>query len=318
MPERLAIGIDFGGTKILASVVNLDTGKIVASGKKKTKAHDQTDIILRLASVVEEALEDGKVERKKIVGIGIGAAGMVSRERGVLLNAVNLGLKELPLTEPLSRHFGGIPCRLGNDVEVATLGELHFGAGRDCANFICIFVGTGIGSGIVFDGKQYRGFSGTAGEIGHIVLDPNGRPCGCGAMGCLETYASRTAVAKQILSDVQRGIDTSVRDKIDMSKGILRSKTIADALAAGDEVVTRAVADAARYMGMGLGTVMNLINPQRIILGGGLVEAVDKYFTMAAGEARYHALRLASKKVEIVKAQLGDYAGVIGAALLVK
>src|SRR6185437_10822793 len=227
MADRLAVGIDFGGTKILAGVVNVDTGKLVGTGKKKTRQpHEQDDLIKRIASVVDEAIDEAKIDSKKLIGIGIGAAGMVNRQKGILLNAVNLGLQEVALAEPLSDIYK-VPSRLGNDVEVATLGEMKFGAGRNCDDFICIFVGTGIGSGIVVDGKQYRGSSGTAGEIGHIILEPGGRPCGCGAMGCLEAYASRTAVAKQILQDVNRGLDTMVRDKIDLTKGILRSKALA-------------------------------------------------------------------------------------------
>lgn len=316
MGDKLAVGIDFGGTKILAGVVNVETGRLVGTGKKKTRQpHEQDDLIKRIASVVDEALTEANVDPKKLVGIGIGAAGMVNREKGILLNAVNLGLQELPLTQPLADLYK-IPARLGNDVEVATLGELKFGAGRNCSDFVCIFVGTGIGSGIVCGGEQYRGFGGTAGEIGHIPIEPGGRPCGCGGMGCLEAYASRTAVAKQIVADVSRGMDSVVRDKIDMSKGILRSKALSQAVQAGDEVVVRAVNDAARYMGSGLAVVSNLLNPQRIILGGGLVEALDTYFQIAKKEAMFKGLRIATKKLEIVKAELGDYAGIIGAALL--
>jgi glucokinase len=318
MPDKLAVGIDFGGTKILAGVVNIETGKLVGTGKKKTRQpNEQDDLIKRIGSVVDEALSEAKVDKKKLIGIGIGAAGMVDRQKGVLLNAVNLGLKELPLAAPLADMYD-VPCRVGNDVEVATLGELKFGAGRSCDDFVCIFVGTGIGSGIVFDGKQYRGATGTAGEIGHIVIEPQGRPCGCGGMGCLEAYASRTAVARQILADINRGIETSVKDKVDMSKGILRSKTLAQAVQQGDDVVVRAVNEAAIYMGMGLATAVNMLNPKRVILGGGLIEALDHYFHAASKEARYRSLPIASKKLEIVKAQLGDYAGIIGAALLAK
>jgi glucokinase len=318
MADRLAVGIDFGGTKILAGVVNVETGKLVGTGKKKTRQpNEQDDLIKRIASVVDEALAEANVDRKKLIGIGIGAAGMVNRQKGILLNAPNLGLQEVPLAEPLANHYK-VPCRIGNDVEVATLGELSFGAGRNCDDFICIFVGTGIGSGIVYDGKQVRGAGGTAGEIGHIVLDPGGRTCACGAQGCLEAYASRTAVAKQIVADVNRGLETMVRDKIDMSKGILRSKSLAQAVEAKDAVVLRAVEEAARYMGSGIATAVNLLNPRRIILGGGLVEALDHYFNVAAAEGRYRALPIATQKLEIVKAQLGDYAGIIGASLLVR
>lgn len=316
MGDRLAVGIDFGGTKILAGVVNLDTGKLVGTGKKKTRQpNEQDDLIKRITSVVDESLQESGVDPKKLVGIGIGAAGMVNRSKGILLNAVNLGLQEVPLAQPLADHYR-VPARLGNDVEVATLGERTFGAGRNCDDFVCIFVGTGIGSGIVIGGKQYRGATGTAGEVGHIPIEPNGRACGCGAMGCLEAYASRTAIAKQIVADISRGMDSMVKDKIDPTKGILRSKALANAVQAGDKVVVRAVTDAAGYMGLGLTTIANFLNPQRIILGGGLVEALDYYFQVAEQEAKFKCLRIASKKLEIVKAELGDYAGIIGAALL--
>lgn len=318
MSEKFAVGVDFGGTKILSGVVNLETGQLVGTGKKKTRAiQEHDDLVKRLISVVDESLIDAGLELKEIAGIGIGAAGQVNREKGILIYAANIGVSDLPLSQPLADYYK-IPCVLGNDVEIATLGEMHFGAGRKCDNFVCIFVGTGIGSGIVQGGKLYRGATGTAGEIGHIVLDPYGRLCGCGSLGCLEAYASRTAIAKQIVGELTSGSESVIRDKIDMQKGILRSKALADAIDAEDEVVKTAVTQAAHFLGMGLATVMNFCNPQRIILGGGLIEACDYFFQQAAKHARQRALKVPAKKVEIVKAELGDYAGVIGAALMVK
>jgi glucokinase len=257
------------------------------------------------------------VEVKKSVGIGVGAAGMVDRELGILLAAANIGTNDLAIAEPLSAQFG-LPVKLGNDVEVATLGELHYGAGRDCDNFVCMFIGTGIGSGIVMNGKIYYGGYGTAGEVGHIVVVPDGLPCGCGGYGCLETYASRTAIAKTVLYDINHGMDTVLRDKIDPTKGILRSKAIAQALELGDQSTLRAITQAAEFLGIGLATVINFYNPKRIILGGGLVEAVPHFFDLAELEARRRALRIPSRKTEIVRAELGDYAGTVGAALLCK
>lgn len=316
MADTYAVGIDFGGTKILAGVVEMTTGRLIGTCKKKTRVPGDTlDVAKRLTSVVDEAIAAAGLNRKQVSGIGIGAAGMVNRERGVLLNAVNLGLTEIPLTEPLSREFG-VPAKLGNDVEVATIGEMKFGAGKGCDNFICVFVGTGIGSGIVINGKILKGAAGTAGEIGHTVLYPNGRVCGCGAHGCLEAYASRTAVAKFVANEVARGQDSMVKEKIDPTKGILRSKAISQALEAGDLLVTRAVTDAARSLGVGLATVINLLNPERIILGGGLVEASDMYYRIAAEEAMAKGLAIATKKTEIVKSGLGDFAGIVGAARL--
>lgn len=316
MPDKFAVGVDFGGTKISAGVVSLETGRLVSAAKKKTRqVQEETDVVKRIISVIDDCLNDANVDMKKVVGIGVGAAGMVNRQKGILLAAVNIGANDLPLTEPLSKYYG-IPSKLGNDVEVATLGELTFGAGQGCDDFVCIFVGTGIGSGIVRNGKIIRGATGTAGEIGHMILFPDGKQCGCGAFGCLEAYASRTAVAKNILVDLQRGLDSSIRDKVDMQKGILRSKAISQAIQAGDELVTRAVVDCAQFMGVGLASVVNFYNPQRIILGGGLVEAVDLYLEVAEKEAKRRCLKIPAKKLEVVKAELGDYAGIIGAALL--
>jgi glucokinase len=318
MPEKFAVGVDFGGTKILAGVVNLETGRLIGTGKKKTRqVQERDDVIKRISSVVDKSLADAGLEPHQVLGIGIGAAGQVNRDKGILIYAANIGVSDLSLTQPLTNAYD-IPCVLGNDVEIATLGEMYFGAGRKCDNFVCIFVGTGIGSGIVQDGRLYRGSTGTAGEVGHIVLDPFGRLCGCGSSGCLEAYASRTAVAKEIVGELARGSSSLIKDRIDMQKGILRSKALSDAIAAGDEVVTTAVTHAAQFLGMGLATVMNFYNPQRIILGGGLVEACDYFFDTAAKQARQRALKVPAKKVEIVKAELGDFAGIIGAALMVK
>lgn len=317
MGEKFAVGVDFGGTKTLAAVVNIDNGKLVAVSKKKTKPQEQGDLLKRIMTVVDDALSEANVDLKKVAGIGIGAAGMVNRKDGVLLNAVNIGVQDLPITQPLTERYQ-VPARLGNDVEVATLGELHFGAGRNCDNFVCIFVGTGIGSGIVRDGRMYYGATGTAGEIGHIILYPDGRQCGCGAFGCLEAYASRTAIAKSIVCEMNRGAESQLSDKVDMAKGILRSKALAQALEAGDPVVHNAVVEAAEFMGIGLATIMNFYNPKRIIIGGGVVEAVDLYFEITAQEAQRRALLIPSRKIEIVRAELGDYAGTIGAAMLCK
>ncbi|MBN9396127.1 MAG: ROK family protein [Candidatus Melainabacteria bacterium] len=318
MPEKLAIGVDLGGTKILASLVNLDNGRIIVSAKKKTRTVENgLDLVKRIIATIEECMEAADIGDKKLQGIGIGAAGMVDRERGILLAAANLGANDVPLKAPIEERFG-LKVTLGNDVEVATIGEQNFGAGRDCKHFVCIFVGTGIGSGLVVDGKIQRGFTGTAGEIGHIPVIPDGRPCGCGGFGCLEAYSSRTAIARNILFDLSRGFDSVLRDRIDQDKGILRSKAISQAIEAQDMVTIRSIETAAYYMGIGLSTVINFVNPQRIILGGGLIEAIPDYINRAMEEAKRRALKIPGRKTEIVRAELGDYAGSIGAALLTR
>jgi glucokinase len=316
--SNLAIGVDFGGTKIACGLVDTKTGRLVGTTKKKTRVLDDSkDVQERLQSTIDELLAETNVDIKDISGIGIGSAGMIDRKKGVLLLAPNLGVSQVPITEPLSKHYN-VPCRLGNDVEVGTLGELEFGAGRQCDSFVCIFIGTGIGSGIVCDGKQYLGATGTAGEIGHTIVVPDGRKCGCGGAGCLETYASRTAVAKEILAGLDKGFDSAISDKIDLSKGIIRSKALAHAVESKDELVTHAITKAAQYMGIGLASLINFYNPQRIILGGGLIEAVALYLDVAIKETKLRVLSVPGRKLDIVKAELGDFAGIIGAAMLMK
>ena len=316
MGDSYAIGIDFGGTKVLAGVVNTKTGELVATSKKKTKqAGEQQQLLRRLTIVIEEAVEEAGLEFKNIKAIGIGVAGMVDREKGILLSGVNIGANNLKIAEPLVEHYG-IPVKLGNDVEVATLGEMHFGSGKKCENLVCVFVGTGIGSGIVHDGKIYHGASGTAGEIGHTILFPDGRSCNCGGFGCLEAYASRMAIAKEVVAKMKRGLETSVASEVDENKGLLRSRTLAQAVEQGDKVVTRAVIDAAKHLGTGLATIVNFYNPERIILGGGLVEEVGLYFNIAVEELAAKALPIPGKTLNVKKAKLGDFAGIIGAAML--
>jgi glucokinase len=316
--EKLAVGVDFGGTKIASGVVDLKTGKIVGLGKKKTRSlADQGDVVRRLIATIDEALEQAEISIDKIGGIGIGAAGMVDRGKGILLVGTNIGVNDIPLAEPISQYYG-VPCRIGNDVEAATHAELNFGAGRDCDNFVCVFVGTGIGSGIVNSGVVHFGATQTAGEIGHTIVVPDGKQCGCGATGCLEAYASRSAIAKAILYDIEHGAKSSIADKIDMSRGILRAKAIANAVSEGDELVIATVTNAANFLGIALANVINFYNPRRLILGGGLIEATDLYYKIAEKEARRLALKIPAAQVEIVRAALGDYAGIIGAALLAK
>ena len=317
MPN-LAIGVDFGGTKIACGVVDTKSGRLVGTTKKKTRIlGDEKDVWQRLQSAIDELLAETNIDIKDTLGVGIGSAGMIDRKKGLLLLAPNLGVSQVPITEPIINHYD-IPCRLGNDLEVATLGELEFGAGRQCKSFVCIFVGTGIGSGIICDGVPYLGATGTAGEIGHTIVVPDGRKCGCGGSGCLETYASRTAIAKEILAGVERGLDCAISDKIDLSKGIIRSKALASAVEMRDELVIGAITKAARYMGIGLASLVNFYNPQRIILGGGLIEAVELYFDTAIRETKQRVLSVPARKLDIVKAELGDYAGIIGAAMLMK
>jgi len=314
---KYSIGVDLGGTKIMAGVINTETGEVMGHAKKRTKKERGSEIIVqRIIETVEKAICIAGIPMAEIDTIGVGAAGQVDRERGVLIASPNLDCYDIELKGILESHFK-IPVYVGNDVEVATLGEMKFGSGVGYDNFVCIFVGTGIGSGIVQNGKIVHGATGTAGEIGHIIVDSGGRPCACGSNGCLEAYASRSAIEQKIKAALKRGHKSLVADVI-KDGGAISSSDIQEALAEGDDIVLNCITEAAEYLSSGLASVINFLNPQVIILGGGLIEAVDFFFDITAKKALAKALPTPSNEIQIKKAALGDFSGIVGAAMLKK
>jgi glucokinase len=314
--KPLALGIDLGGTKTLAAVIDVSSGEVVASARKRTRAERGQDFVAhRIIELSEAALKAANMSTSHLLGIGIGAAGQVDREVGVVLNAPNLGGRNLSLREILGTRFD-VPVFVGNDVEVAARGEYLYGSGRCYQNFVCVFVGTGIGSGIVANGQIYTGLTGTAGEIGHIVVQANGRICGCGARGCLEAYASRTAMTKAILAEIYRGRSSVLASQGFSSVKVIRSGLLANAIQRNDELVMEVVKQAAEFLGYGLSSVLNFYNPEAIILGGGVVEAIDLLFDTAVHRARVTALPGPGRSTPIIRARLGDFSGAVGAACL--
>ena len=263
---------------------------------------------------VNELLENSHFDIAQIDSIGIGAPGQVDRERGVLISAPNLNCENLNLKAILEREFY-VPVFLGNDVEIATLGEMKFGAGKDCEDFVCIFVGTGIGSGIVQNGTVRHGATGTAGEIGHIIVDAGGRPCGCGSNGCLEAYASRSAIEARIMGALKKGRSSVITEYMRDDKAI-SSKMIRKSLEHKDELITQILFEASDYLSNGLATIINFYNPELIVLGGGLIDAVDEFYERTITKAKAKALPVPASKIQFKKAKLGDYSGVVGACFL--
>jgi glucokinase len=211
-----------------------------------------------------------------------------------------------------------LPVVVGNDVEIATYGEQHFGAGRNAHDFICVFVGTGIGAGIVENGKLRSGATGTAGEVGHMVVHYGGRLCGCGGRGHLEAYASRSAITRVLLAELGRGRASRLREELKEGETIIRSGMIARALEQHDALTVEALTEAAEYLGAGLGSVATVYNPERLIVGGGLIEAVPMFLARASERARESALPVVGRSLRIMKSELGDDAGVVGAAWMAR
>ena len=312
--DNYSIGIDLGGTKILAGIVDTDKGVVIDTAKKRTKKLGSDFIVQRIIETVEKAICKAQIPLSQISSIGIGAAGQVDRKNGILISAPNLNCFDVELKKIIEEQFN-IPTYVGNDVEVATLGEMKFGSGVGYKNFVCIFVGTGIGSGIVCEGKHLKGLTGTAGEIGHIIVDSGGRLCGCGGHGCLEAYASRTAIEKKILGAMKKGHKSIISESI-KEGGVIRSKDISEAIDAGDDIVFNCITEASEYLSSGLASIINFYNPELIILGGGLMEAVDFFYESTVKKTFAKALAVPAAKTKIVKTQLKDFSGIVGAATL--
>jgi glucokinase len=319
--KAYALGIDLGGTKTLAAVVDITSGEVVASARKRTRAERGQDFVAqRTVELATAAIDGAKLPQDaSLVAVSVGAAGQIDRKVGVIVDAPNLGVKNMRMGDLLQKQFGK-PVAVGNDVEVAALGEYLYGAGRGYSNFVCIFVGTGIGSGIVQNGRMYTGLTGTAGEVGHMIIEAGGRICGCGARGCLEAYASRTAITRAIIAEMHHGrpsvLAEDVAKQLQEGEVIIRSGMLANAIAQKDALVIEMITEAATYLGYGLGSVMNFYNPECIILGGGVIEAIDLLFETAVQRAHTTALSAPASKTKILRSKLGDFSGVVGAACL--
>jgi glucokinase len=319
MSQTFSLGVDVGATKILAGVLDCESGEIHSTVKVSSPTSGPDSMMDAIAEAIYKALSEapkeiaGHVER-----IGVGLAGQVDPATGVLHAAPNLGggiTSDVQISKPLQERFA-LPVTIGNDVEAAALGESTFGAGRGKKLFACVFVGTGIGGALVQDGVRYRGASGSAGEIGHITVQAGGRLCGCGQRGHLEAYASRTAIVAILREQVEDGAQSSISDLLLDASQRVRSKPLSQAVEEGDPLVVNGIRKAATYLGYGLTSLINLWNPERIILGGGVIDRIDLLFTVAAESAKQMSLKVAADAVDIVRAELGDNSGFVGAALL--
>lgn len=311
--KQYSIGIDLGGTKILIALIERENGKVLNCVKKKTKKDKgPKNITKKMVDGIEELLKTTSPD--EVYSIGVGAAGQIDRENGVILAAPNLDCYDLNIKEILTSHFN-IPVFVGNDVEIAAIGEQKFGAGKGCDDFVCIFVGTGVGSAIIKDGKIIRGATGTAGEIGHIIVDLNGRQCACGGHGCLEAYASRSAIERRIEGALKKGRKSCILEYLEHGKSIT-SSMIQKSIEKEDELILQYVNEASEYLSGGIASIINFINPELVILGGGLTDAVDYFYNKTIKKARAKSLPVPAEKIKFSKAMLGDFSGVIGAAFL--
>ena len=313
------IGVDMGGTKILSAVIDAE-GKILSTAKVPTKADKGPSIVIdRIAESIQRAVDKSGVDTASIQAIGIGAPGPLDPATGVVIFAPNLRWKDVRLKDELEARVN-IPTFVDNDVNVGTLGEHVFGAGKGFQNVVGIFVGTGIGGGIILQGELFHGASKTAGEIGHIIVKAGGPRCGCGTRGCLEAISSRTAMAKQFQKAiVKKGKKSVISELTGGDLGTIRSGVLAKAIRLNDKLTLKIIKKATKYLGIGIGSIVNFLNPEIIVLGGGVVEALDDTFLNdIRAAAEKYSLPNTLNGVQIVPAKLGDNSGILGAAALAR
>ncbi len=321
VPQTYTLGIDLGGTKILASVVDAN-GKVVSSAKKTTQAQQGPQVVMkRLIKAMDDAVARAGIERTAIAAIGIGVPGIIDAKRGVIIRITNIpGMENVEMSR-LLREWRNVPVVLSNDVKVAAAGELRMGAGRGLKNMITVFVGTGIGGGIILDGKIFEGTRGSAGELGHVVTMADGPFAGGGGIrGGIEAIASRTAIERDLRAGIAAGRKTNLPELMAEKDGALTSSVLAAAVHEDDPLAIDVLRRAAHYLGLHAASLINALDPEALIYGGGVIEGLGHWMVdKIAITAREHAInKTGIDKIKIVVAELGEHSGVVGAALMAR
>lgn len=312
--ERRFVGVDVGGTKILALVVNA-SGEILAREKSAT-AHEGAPMAEQIAGAIDAALAAAGLSVEAIHGIGVAMPGSVDSSTGYLGTVPNIEIDDYRLVDRLRERYP-VPVEVGNDVNLGTLAECWLGAGREAQTVVGMFVGTGIGGGVVIDGRLRTGPEDLAGEIGHMVLMVDGPECGCGNLGCFEALASRTAIERAIRDGLADGRESSITQYTDGDR--IKSGALEDALADGDELVTEVMTRAAHLLAQGILTIRHLLNPDMVIMGGGVLEACEQFLMpLIEREVRASCMRGSRDTLQITVSELGDDAVALGAAALVQ
>jgi glucokinase len=317
-PREWVIGVDLGGTNIVAGAVASDGSGVVAVRTEPTRAEQGADAVIeRMARIVDtvvaQAIAGGGATRATIVGIGVGAPGPLDRERGVVIVAPNLGWRDVPLRAEIHARCG-LAATLDNDANCATVGEWWMGAARGARAVVGITIGTGIGGGLILDGRLYHGASDVAGEVGHTTIDSTGRRCACGNYGCLEAYASGPAIAERAREALVGEEASLLAALVDGDLRRVTAQTVYDAAARGDTVAREVVRETARFLGTGIANLLNTLNPECVVITGGVTQAGDALFEPLRAEVRRRAFKPAVDACRIVPGALPGTAGVVGAA----
>ncbi len=312
------IGIDLGGTNIVAGIVNKEELRIVHTAKCKTRAMERPwqEIADDMIKCCNEAVEQYGISWKEIDSIGIGSPGTIDTERQIIVFAGNLPFDHTPMVAYIQERVS-CPVSIANDADAAAYGEYRAGAGRGAASMVAITLGTGVGSGIILDGKIHTGHGFAGGELGHIILQMDGRPCTCGRKGCFETYGSATGLKCTTREHMEKNKDSFMWQLCDGSLDNISGRTAFEAMKAGDAEGKAVVDEYIRALSEGICSIVNALQPELICIGGGvskegalLTDPINEFID------KYAFARFADKKTRVVAAELGNDAGIIGAALL--
>jgi len=311
---RYVLGIDIGGTNIVVGAVTEDGSRVRGLVSEPTGVPEGPDAVIdRILRMARSVMAATRAEDRDadIIGVGVGAPGPLNRKKGLVIFTPNLRWTNMPLRDRIGNALE-LPASLDNDANCAMLGEHWVGAARGALNAVCFTIGTGIGGGIVVDGKLVHGASDVAAEIGHITIDVNGRRCGCGNDGCLEAYASGPAIARRALEAIEAGA-VSQMSTTPGGPASITAQTVFECAAAGDALADELVRDTARYLGVGIAHMLNIMNPEVVVICGGVTKAGDHLFVPLRREVSRRAFKPAVEACRIVPGQLEGTAGVVGA-----
>ncbi len=318
MSGRWVVGVDIGGTNVVIGLVPAEGGAAVALRTAPTASLGDVDAVIgHLARLVEHTISEGISAtggtRADVLGVGIGSPGPLDLEAGVVIDAFNLGWKDFAVRDRLADAVG-LPASLDNDANCATWGEYWLGAGRKTRHLVGVTIGTGIGGGVVLDGRLVRGASASTGEVGHMTIDFSGRRCKCGNYGCLEAYASGPNIAARAREGLEAGVDSTLLAVADGDLERITAVTVYEAARQGDAYAIEVMHETAKLLGAGIANIVNVLNPDMIVIVGGVTRAGDLLFHPLRSEVRRRAFRSAEQVCRIVPGELPETAGVIGAA----
>jgi glucokinase len=313
--ERPVVALDIGGTKILAALVSARYEVLDRDLGPTPADSGPQEINKGLFTAVDRLLHKSRLEAKDIAAIGVAAAGIIDAAGGLITTSPNLpGWKDIPLRDLVSARYGAYTA-LVNDASAAALGEYRLGAGRGLHNMVYLTISTGIGGGLIVNGRLYLGSSGSAGELGHMVIDVNGPEDTCGNFGCLESLASGRAIAREAIERIKKGQVSTLSQTVGGKIESITARDVDAAARSGDSLAKEVVRQAAVYLGIGLTNIVNIFNPDTIVIGGGVAKMGELLLEPARQVVAERAFKLPASVVKIVPALLGDDAGVLGAAL---